>query len=344
MLDLGDVLLTVGLVSALWAKVGRTEELWNELLRVICAPDPPYYPSLVSSKQACRLKVISRNRLAVFRINEILLFDCKTEVCRQYPLRSASSAVHCTSVYLPTGDLLSCGGLEIVPKEPEGLELSAAASAFLLNIESGSLCRGGNMRTARHSHGMVCYTGSVFAFGGVSTLTLRKAEEYQIATKRWHSLPSMNHPRRLFNPCARSDSIYLCGGVDCDSLELFSIPDRKYTVIEIMLPVTRCWQCASVLVQDELVYVTEAFVMRMRLAELKVTNVRRAELKCAWQDSSPQYLSGHIYYQHTAGIGRLSLSSFQSVLIALPPPILHTASLLDAFKSRQNAEFPIKNA
>jgi hypothetical protein len=82
----------------------------------------------------------------------------------------------------------------------------------------------------------------------------------------------------------------------------------------------------------------------MRLAELKVTNVRRAELKCAWQDSSPQYLNGHIYYQHTAGIGRLSLSSFQSVLIALPPPILHPASVLEAFKSRQNAESPIKNA
>jgi len=321
MLDVRDVLRSAGLVCVLWTKVEQTTELWDELLRVLCSPDPPYYPSTVSAKQACRLKLQSRGRLAVFRENEVVLFDCKAEVWRRFPLQSLAPAVHCTSVYLPTGHLLCCGGLEIVLKDTRGLELSAAATAFLLNIDGGSVRRTGNLLTGRHSQGMVCYVGTVYVFGGVNTHTLRKAEEYHIATKRWRSLPSMNNSRHLFNPCARLDHIYLCGGVDCDSMEIFSIRERRYTVIDIVLPVTRCWQCASVLVQDELVYMAGAFAVKMSLCELKVSIVRKAELKCAWQDSSPQYWNDHIYYQHTSGIGRLALSTFQSVLIPCLPAL-----------------------
>lgn len=339
LLDVQEVLSSAGLICALWARVGQATELWDELLRVLYTPDPPYYPYNVSAKQACRLKLRSQNRLAIFRANEVVLFDCKTEVGKLCSLQSVTPAVHCTSVYLPTGHLLCCGGLEITSKA-EGLELSAAATAFLLDMDLGSVRRTGHLVTARHSQGMVCYVGTVYVFGGVNTHTLRKAEEYSIAAKRWQSLPAMNHSRRLFNPCARLDFIYLCGGVDCGSMETFSIRERRYTVVDIALPVTRCWQCASVLVQDELVYVAGVFAVKISLCQLKVSTVKSAELKCAWQDSSPQYWNGHIYYQHTSGVGRLALDTFQNVLIPQPPVLLPLHPFPSPFQPYRSETFP----
>lgn len=314
MLPAATVLRGVSVTSGLWARISLQDELWTELLEELSVSEPLYLPLGLPRKRVYQLQARSRHHLALFREQELLLFNCRTETWRVLPLRRFTPAIHCKATFMLTGELIGCGGLDIVGSQSKEMELGAVSAAFRVNIETGEVRQAKDMLERRHSHGVVALGDAVFVFGGATEQLLKSAEVYSANT--WRSLPNMHAFHRLFSPLVHGTHIYLLGGADCVSGELLDTLTLEYHLLDIVLPMSRCWQGVAVTRNREILYLAGRSLVKL------VPRVvwEDGPFQCGWQDTNPQAVGDRLYYQQCSSVGRLELDS-KSVSLLEPPPL-----------------------
>ena len=93
-----------------------------------------------------------------------------------------------------------------------------------------------DMLLGRHSH-TVAYVATykrVCVFGGCWTHTA--CEAYYQQVQEWKPLPAMRTPRNGTNAVVRGDLIYLCGGDNKGTVEMYSALQDTMTLLKLTLP------------------------------------------------------------------------------------------------------------
>lgn len=314
MLPACAILRSASATSVLWARVSLQDELWTELLEELSVSEPLYLPPSLPRKRVYQLQARSRHHLALFREQELLLFNCRTEVWRVLPLRRFTPAIHCKAAFILTGELIGCGGLDIVSSQAKEMELGAVSTAFRVNVETGEVKPAKDMLERRHSHGIVAFGDAVFVFGGARDQLLKSAEVYRGNT--WLSLPNMHSFHRLFSPLVHGTHIYLLGGADCVSAERLDTLTLEYHILDIVLPVSRCWQGVAVTRDMEILYLAGKSLVKL----VPYVTWEEGPFQCGWQDTNPQAVGFRLYYQQCSSVGRLELDS-KTVSLLEPPPL-----------------------
>ena len=314
MLPASWVLRSASVTSRLWAHISQQDELWTELLEELSTSEPLYLPTGLPRKRNFQLQARSRHHLALFREQELLLFNCRTEAWRVLSLKRFTPAIHCKATFMLCGEMIGCGGLDIVGTQGKEMELGAVSLAFRVNIETGELKPTPDMLERRHSHGLVALGDSAFVFGGSNEQPLKSAEVYRLGA--WYSLPNMHCHRRIFTPIVNGTRIFLLGGADCVSAEILDTLTLEYQVLDVTLPVSRCWQGVAVTRGKEVLYLAGKSLVRVA----PYVSWEGAPFQYGWQDTNPQAVESRLYYQQCSSVGRLELNS-KTVSLLEPPPL-----------------------
>lgn len=130
-------------------------------------------------------------------------------------------------VYIPDEDIVFiCGGLR----------LQAKSTYYITRTKTKQLS---DMSTRRSLHGL-CYAksvNSVLVFGGEQLQErfeqISSAEKFDLRENEWKTLPDMLEARADFQPCVVYDKVYICGGNQSGTCELFDLKTGVYSLLGI---------------------------------------------------------------------------------------------------------------
>ncbi|CAG9333577.1 unnamed protein product [Blepharisma stoltei] len=132
-----------------------------------------------------------------------------------------------------------------------GYQSAAKKTAWIYNITTSELSIGPSMKTARHSHAMVCLNDIIYVFGGQGSNSLRECEKLVMSSKSWQSLSNLTVPRASPSACVYKGYIYIGGGQSHDSIEKYSYLNNVFTMLKIKLPTVG--KCLLVYTHDQII-------------------------------------------------------------------------------------------
>ena len=199
--------------------------------------------------------------VAVVKTHFVQAFHCREETWAPRVQLAQHIQADDTSVgaVLPDGSVFVSGGNAVSDSWPCAFKLAG----------DGAVARLSNLLSPRGHHGVICFQGAVFVFGGryygellndAEKLTLDP--EGDLPQRPWKRLPYMPTERAFFQPCASPTLIFLCGG-GANNVESFDPVTERYEELPFRLPeVTRnhlaAWE------GDGLVVVSQGSITRWR--------------------------------------------------------------------------------
>lgn len=114
-------------------------------------------------------------------------------------------------------------------------------SSFEIDFQGRVTCKP-DMSIERSLHGLVYYAGIRYVFGGETTHQTNichasnQAERLELGENTWKQLPEMQHARKSFQPAVWRLSIYLCGGEQQLSIEVFELETWQMRELTLALP------------------------------------------------------------------------------------------------------------
>lgn len=130
-------------------------------------------------------------------------------------------------------EVFLCGG-----KDEAGTILK---SSFELDFQGRVTCKS-DMSIERSLHGLVYYAGIRYVFGGETTHQTcishvsNQAERLELGESAWKLLPQMQYARKSFQPAVWRLGIYLCGGEQQLSIEVFELETWQMRRLTLALP------------------------------------------------------------------------------------------------------------
>ena len=138
------------------------------------------------------------------------------------PIRRNILAEGLRLVYIPDEDIVFlCGGLR----------LQARSTYYITRAKTKQLS---DMGTRRSLHGLYYAKSinSVLVFGGEQLRErfeqLNSAEKFDLRDNEWKALPDMLEARADFQPCVVAAKVFLCGGNQSGTCELFDLKTGEY--------------------------------------------------------------------------------------------------------------------
>ena len=201
------------------------------------------------------------NLLAEVRPDLIALFDCESkEWTKSVELnRHLNVSNFSATCFLRNGHVFACGG------NPGGVSVM---DTYDVDIETGVVGKLADMKTARHGHGVLAYYNVVFVFGGYNTTTiaaLSTCEKYVFRISDWIPLKhEMITAHSWFNPAIYRHLVYICGGNQVVSCEVFDPSTEKFTGLPMVLP--DVGNTRSVISNDQLIVLSWNKICRLNLA------------------------------------------------------------------------------
>jgi len=132
--------------------------------------------------------------------------------------------------------LFGCGG-----GAPRGRKEAWEIDGSLVNLQWKP-----DMLTPRWGHGLWFdeRRGEILVFGGLSFVSpLHTAnpdtavlQECEVLTQIWQDLPTMQEGRAHFTPCACQGSVFLCGGFNTKTIEIYHLKDASYRKLPFTTP------------------------------------------------------------------------------------------------------------
>lgn len=129
-----------------------------------------------------------------------------------------------SAAYLPDGQLLVTGSN---PATTEVIKLNPADCTIL---------HCSPLRVPRCGHGLIVWKGLAYVFGGMD---LKSGEKISVRVEngRWDPLPDMGFQRQFFNPAGHGGQIYLCGGGETNTIEVYDTLSERFTLLrDVELP------------------------------------------------------------------------------------------------------------
>ena len=173
------------------------------------------------------------------------------------------------------------------------------------------------MLHGRNAGGVVMWQGDAYVFGSCRGSGVSTGESIALPQGQWRSLPNMHKPRFSFTPTIWRNSIYLCGGWECDSAEVFDGISMR--LLTLKLPETG--RTLSCLHGSSLLLFTYNYLTVLSLHadsdEVQVTSKQHSKY---YPDSNTSpVLRGDLFFFHFGKVCRCSaedgeplISSFSS--------------------------------
>jgi hypothetical protein len=197
------------------------------------------------------------------------------------PVRRNLLAEGLRLVYIPDEDIVFlCGGLR----------LQARSAYYITRTKTKQLS---DMSTRRSLHGL-CYAksiNSVLVFGGEQLRErfeqVKSAEKFDLRDNEWKSLPDMLETRADFQPCVATAKVFLCGGNQSKTCELFDLKTGEYSILSIgMIDPGPCF--SVYLPEDTILVVTSYRTLHYSLSTLRAFP-SRDHYTCLTQPCPPPY-------------------------------------------------------
>lgn len=236
------------------------------------------------------------NYLPIINSTSIRIFHYETEAIAPPIMLEMPIMIDATSAWLvlEEGKLFCCGRHH-----------PASSAAYVLDVGSGGVAEVEGMQSARSQHGVVLYKNDIYVFGGLLEKTyLSSSEYYSLSLRHWFPIPNMLSPRDGFNPCTHSGLIYIVGGSNSTSAEIYHPEKQCFTPLDLILPKADC--SISLFLNEELYILQRSAMYRWTLqagkGELRVEQLKGS---ATWSNVVPRVAGNCVYilncWTHTIG-------------------------------------------
>jgi hypothetical protein len=216
--------------------------------------------------------------------NKIISLNVETETVvtteADFPDNFYEGAAWCET---PTQELLYTGGFADEP----------LSRAWLISPSKRSFMEVAPMLTARHCHQLCAVNDMIFALGGAGPEPLEDCEYFSLRTCAWKKAGSLNFPRVKPAACVHNGRIYVAGGLDQDSIEVYDVVEETFTLLFVLLPSTG--MAAMTTSKDSLIIVQGSTVSELGLSTLSVKELCSWKLAPYWSPMRIQYQDGLVY-------------------------------------------------
>ena len=236
-------------VQELESELHRLDKRVNKLKGPKGDFDPLYaeYVKRIATEDSDEEKITQPDFVTVpfSRGSQLALWRSDNQELRRVELSCSLKLTYLSvSVFLPDGNLISCGGHN-PPHERQVAHI---------NTTSGEISFLPDMFAGRANAGIVYYENFLYAFGGFSPRREehKSGEKYDIQGKEWKMIEaSMATQRHQFTPCIYERVIYLPGGWTTNTVETFEIATESFSVLSLTLP--NAFPAVSLVYNGELV-------------------------------------------------------------------------------------------
>jgi hypothetical protein len=183
----------------------------------------------------------------------------------------------------PTQELLYTGGFADVP----------LSKAWLISPSKRSFMEVAPMLRARHCHQLCAVNDMIFALGGAGPEPLEDCEYFSLRTCAWRKAGSLNFPRVKPAACEHNGHIYVAGGLDQDSIEVYDVVEETFTLLFLLLPCTGI--AAMTTSKDSLIILQGNTVSELELSTQSVKELCSWKLAPYWSPMRIQFQDGLVY-------------------------------------------------
>jgi len=182
--------------------------------------------------------------------------------------------------------------------------------AFLLNV-TGKVQALPNMNFGHSGPGFIVKNGIAFVFGSTYGLGGQQCEALKITgVQGWGVLPQMHKPRSGFTPAAWQQALYLCGGLNNPTVEVFDGVTMQ--LLSFSLP-SSSGSIACVRGDTLLVLTADHFVVFAKAGE-KLTGVATERRGCCYTYTLPVLSNDTIFSPFGGEVYRYSAQSGNRII------------------------------
>ena len=284
--------------------LGTDEELLSLNLSVRQVNVVGLFKQVLSFRVTCEGQRSDQRLLYKFfgGTNVVSAFDPQNE-SNAFLLPTSFKFLHnsCWSV-TDTGSVLITGGSQ-TGKSRNDVVLFQPVQSSLHNVDP--------MQVARRSHTSVCVGLQCYVFGGIlEEESLSLCEVYSLRERRWSALQHMTERRSYLGCCQYGQNIYICGGGETASMEVYSPGLATFQLIPLE---TEVWDNVSMLaVEDAVVIFHGNFQGEVSRFDPNSGSLRKEGQMCygnSWSSCAPVRRGDVVYCLRSDSIFKYNLSS-----------------------------------
>ena len=207
-----------------------------------------------------------------------------------------------------TGSVIITGGSQTGKSRNDVLMFQPTQST-LTSVDS--------MQVARRSHTSVCVALHCYVFGGIlEEEPLSLCEVYSLRDRRWSALQHMTERRAYLGCCQYGQNIYICGGGETASMEIYS-PDLA--TFQLLSLDTEMWDNVSMLAVENAVVIFHGnFHGEVSRFDPNSRLLRKEGQMCygnSWSSCAPLHHRDTIYMLRADSVFKYDLKSGSSAYI-----------------------------
>jgi hypothetical protein len=201
----------------------------------------------------------SSNRFLVFNMSEL---SCTTvELPRKLFLKESSWSI--------------CEGGRLI--QTGGFDTRARNEVLNCKLADFSVEKCQSMLNKRHRHSQVSLGGYVYAIGGMNGSALKSVERLNLMNFKWTKVGPLNIARSEFAACAHSGKVYVAGGNETKSFEVFNTLTKKFSILPVLLP--RCGKLCMFGYDDKVIILQKDELLEGNLQGGMIVKMGRIEEK-----------------------------------------------------------------
>lgn len=155
--------------------------------------------------------------------------------------------------------------------------------AYLIHLKDLTVVQLKPMNKHRYLHGIISTSSHLYIFGGMHKSSLKDCEVLNLSTYTWEVLPAMHAPRHGFTATLYASAIFLAGGRENDSIELFYPDTLKFVQVPVRLP--RCRNCSTSVCVDDGVLIFTGDNLYMYNREGNLLDLGSIDYNVWWSNS-----------------------------------------------------------
>lgn len=114
---------------------------------------------------------------------------------------------------------------------------SNSKNCFIFDINDKKIEQVQDMSTVRAHHAAVSLGDFVYVIGGLTAQGVTgTCERFDLMQKTWQSIGDLIHPREKHSACVYRGRIFVAGGVQINTLEVFNTVSNKFSTLRTILP------------------------------------------------------------------------------------------------------------
>ena len=290
--------------------LGQDEELFTLSLAMRQVNIAGLFKQVINYRVTCEGQRHDQRLLYKFfgGTNVVSVFDPQIE-SNTFLLPTNAKFLHNSCwVVTDAGSVLITGGSS-TGKSRNDVYLFQPAQCGIMSVEP--------MQVARRSHTSVCFGLSCFVFGGIlEEEPLSLCEVYSLRDRQWAGLPHMSERRAYLGSCQCEQKIYICGGGDTASMEVFSPDTVTFQLVPLDMEVL---DSVSMLAIESAVFIFhgnfQGYVSRLDLLTSRICKLNALCYGNSWSSCAPVRLQDSVYFLRADSVFKYDLKTGASAYV-----------------------------